>query len=177
MFVPFTGSNPNAVQVVPGQPATFEAVHANGGITTLDLPAGSVNVTTTLVYTALQTVNTVPANWVFADHAFELNAYQNGVLMPGFAFNLPMYVAIEYTDDGVAGIDENTLQLMVWNGSAWVDAAATCSPTSTYIRNTETNIIGVNVCHLTEFALFGQALPTVPPDFYLPLLFRETDNN
>lgn len=170
MFVPYSS---NVVQVLPGQPATYTGVHPNGGITTLNLPAGSVNVTTTLVYTPLQTVSTVPTSWSFADHAFELNAYQGGVLMPGFAFNQPMQVAIEYTENGVAGIDENTLQLMYWNGSAWVDAATTCSPASTYTRDTGNNLISVAVCHLTEFALFGQ--PTVVPsdDVYLPLLTKE----
>lgn len=170
MFVPYSS---NVVQVLPGQPATYTGVHPNGGITTLNIPAGSVNVTTTLVYTPLQTVSTVPTSWSFADHAFELNAYQGGVLMPGFAFNQPMQVAIEYTENGVTGIDENTLQLMYWNGSAWVDAATTCSPASTYTRDTGNNLISVAVCHLTEFALFGQ--PTVVPsdDVYLPLLTKE----
>lgn len=170
MFVPYSS---NVVQVLPGEPATYTGVHPNGGITTLNLPAGSVNVTTTLIYTPLQTVSTIPTTWSFADHAFELNAYQGGILMPGFAFNQPMQVAIEYTENGVASIDENTLQLMYWNGSAWVDAATTCSPASTYNRDTGNNLISVAVCHLTEFALFGQAIVVPADDVYLPLLTKE----
>jgi hypothetical protein len=171
MFVPFAS---NSVNVLPGQAASFTANHQNGGSTTLNLPAGSVNVTTTLVYTALQNVSTVPANMLFADHAFELNAYQGGVLQPGFAFNLPMNVTIDYTEAGVAGIDEATLVLMYWNGSAWVDVATTCSPNSTYTRDAANNTLSIGVCHLTEFGLFGEELviPTTPT-LYFPLLARE----
>ena len=132
-----------------------------------------MNITTTLVYTALQTASTVPTNWLFGDHAFELNAYQSGILMPGFAFNQPMNVSINYTEAGVAGIDEATLTLMYWDGGAWVDAAATCSPASTYTRDTTNNILSVDVCHLTEFALFGQAPP--PPINYQWLPFVAKD--
>lgn len=167
MFVPFSS---NSVNVLPGQPATYTANHPNGGSTTLNLPAGSVNVTTTLVYTALQNVSTVPTNMLFADHTYALNAYQGGVLMPGFAFNLPMNVTIHYTEAGVDGIDEATLLLMYWNGSAWVDAATTCSPTSTYVRDAGANTLSVAVCHLTDFALFGEA---AIQDIYMPLLARD----
>jgi hypothetical protein len=170
MFVPFSS---NSVDVLPGQAATYTANHPSGSSTTLSLPSGSVNITTTLVYTALQTASTVPTNWLFGDHAFELNAYQSGILMPGFAFNQPMNVSINYTEAGVAGIDEATLTLMYWDGGAWVDAAATCSPASTYTRDTTNNILSVDVCHLTEFALFGQT-PLAPVyDQWLPFLAND----
>lgn len=169
MFVPYSS---NSVEVMPGQAATYTANHPSGSSTTLSLPAGSVNITTTLVYTALQTASTVPTNWLFGDHAFELNAYQNNVLMPGFVFNLPMNVSINYTEAGVTGIDEDTLVLMYWTGSAWADAATTCSPTSIYIRNTANNTLSVNVCHLTEFALFGEALEAPSYEQWLPFLAK-----
>lgn len=170
MFVPYSS---NSVDVLPGQATTYTANHPSGSSTTLSLPAGSVNITTTLVYTALQTASTVPTTWLFGDHAFELNAYQNDVLMPGFVFNLPMNVSINYTEAGVTGIDEDTLVLMYWTGSAWADAATTCSPTSTYVRDATNNTLSVNVCHLTEFALFGQASGAAVHDQWLPFLAKD----
>lgn len=164
MFVPF---NPT---VTPGATATYTYTHSNTGMTNLTLPIGSVTVDTTLVYTEDQSVSSVPVNWLFADHAYQLSAYQSGVLVPGFAFNQPMNVTIHYTEAGANSVYEETLTLMYWNGSAWVDAATTCNPTSTYSRDLANNTLSVNVCHLTEFALFGQ-----PPlsNLYLPVLERE----
>ncbi len=174
MFVPDNSTNPNAVDVTPGQAANLTVTNDNGNSTTFDLPAGAVNVTTTLVYTPAQTVNTVPANWFFGEHAFALNAYQNDVLMPGFAFNLPMQVTINYTDIWTSEIDESTLTLMYWDGAAWVDVATTCAPNSTYTRDTINNTISVNVCHLTEFALFGQAPPPPVNYYYYPDIRKDS---
>ncbi len=58
--------------------------------------------------------------------------------------------------------------LYYWDGAAWVDAATTCTPHSTYTRNLAANQISLPVCHLTQFALFGR--PT--PGLYLPLVTR-----
>jgi hypothetical protein len=51
-----------------------------------------------------------------------------------------------------------------WDGSGWHDAAATCSPVGTYLRNPITQTISVALCRTGHFALFG---PTW--QVYLPL--------
>ena len=40
-------------------------------------------------------------------------------------------------------------------GSSWQDAAATCSPAATYVRDLITRTISVSLCRTGRFALFG----------------------
>jgi hypothetical protein len=79
---------------------------------------------------------------------------------------------VHYDDDAdLAGLDENTLTLQYWNGAVWADAATTCSPSSTYDRQPATNQLGVDICHLTPYALMGpQHAPR--PTLYLPVVVR-----
>jgi len=67
-----------------------------------------------------------------------------------------------------AGLDEKTLVLDYWDGSRWVDAATTCTPTSTYERHPAQNRLAVAICHLTDFGLMGGVRYTI----YLPLVVR-----
>jgi hypothetical protein len=67
----------------------------------------------------------------------------------------PITITIHYSDADVEGIDENDLRLYRWTGSAWEDAATTCSPPSTYVRDVDANVLRVPVCHLSRFALGG----------------------
>ena len=94
----------------------------------VEVPAGAVTTTTTLLYTAHPTA-TAPSGFKFAGHAFALDAYRDGQKLSGLALSKPLTVTIRYTDADVAGIDENTLVLNYWDGSRWVDAATTCTPT------------------------------------------------
>ncbi len=70
-------------------------------------------------------------------------------------FDQPVTVIIYYSDSDVQGIDESNLILYYWTGSAWADAATTCSPTSTYTRDINNNVLQVEICHLSQFALGG----------------------
>lgn len=118
-------------------------------------PAGAVTETINLVYTALTTVSSAPANFFFAGAAFELNAYRNNLPLPGFTFEVPVMVTLHYSDADIEGLDESTLTLYYWTGSAWEDAA--CGP---YERHPEENWLSVPICHLTRFGLFARVEPS-----------------
>jgi uncharacterized repeat protein (TIGR01451 family) len=139
----------------------------HGGGTTVEIVAGTVTTTTTLLYTAHPTA-TPPSGFRFAGHAFALDAYRDGVKLNSLALQKPITLTLRYTDADVAGIDEKTLVLNYWDGSQWVDAATTCTPTSTYERHPDQNWLAVAVCHLTDFGLMGGARYTI----YLPLVLR-----
>jgi uncharacterized repeat protein (TIGR01451 family) len=66
-------------------------------------------------------------------------------------FVKPLTVTIEYTDGDLNGQDEDTLELMYWNGDAWVTDGITIVE-----RDTVDNRLVGAIEHLTEFALFGQ---------------------
>jgi hypothetical protein len=123
--------------------------------------------TTTLAYTPVETT-TAPAGFVFAGHAFNLDAYRGGALLSSFTFSKPVTITIHYDESDLDGLDEDTLVLEYWNeeASEWVDAASTCTPTSIHERHLGENWLAVPVCHLSRFAMFGGH------KVYLPLVLR-----
>lgn len=149
--------------ITPTEPSTLVYTDTRG-LTTIQVPAGAVTETITLGYIPVETI-TGTSGFVFAGHAFDLNAYQNGTLrLPSFAFSGSVTVTIYYTDADVAGLDESTLVLEYWDevASVWQDAA--CGP---YVRHPDENWLAVPICHLSRFALFGEGHA-----IYLPLVLR-----
>jgi hypothetical protein len=68
-------------------------------------------------------------------------------------FQKPITVTIHYSDADVAGLDENDLRLYYWTGALWDDDANTCTPASTYTRDTLNNVLSVPICHSSRHAL------------------------
>ncbi|HHY54572.1 MAG TPA: hypothetical protein GYA08_03965 [Chloroflexi bacterium] len=151
-------------------PAGGGALHT--GDVSVTVPAGAVAADVTLALQPLpMPVNAAPEGMGFGGLAFLLNAFVGGVQQQNFTFQQPVRVTVHYSDAAIAGLDENTLTLHDWNGTAWADAATTCTPTSTYDRQPATNQLSVNICHLTPYALMGpQRAPQ--PKVYLPVIVR-----
>jgi predicted GH43/DUF377 family glycosyl hydrolase len=132
--------------------------------TTIEIPTAAVTGTTTIVYTSLPTVTVTPSpTFAFAGHAFNLEAYRNNVLILGFTFEEPVTITIEYSDEDVEGLVEDELTLQYWDGSTWGDAAC-----GDYDRDREANVISVPICHLSDFALFGEKETVI----YLPIILK-----
>jgi 5'-nucleotidase len=131
--------------------ATLVYTDAQGNATVVQAPVGASTEAVQLVMMPLMAV-TPPSGFLFANHAFDLIAYQGGVPVPGFVFAKPVTITINYSDADVAMMDENTLVLEYWDGGAWVDAA--CGP---YDRHPADNWLAVPICHLTQFGLFASA--------------------
>jgi parallel beta-helix repeat protein len=72
------------------------------------------------------------------------------------AFQTPVTITIHYSDADVVGLDESTLRLYHWTGSSWEDAADTCTPASTYVRDTAGNVLQVAICHLSRWGMGGR---------------------
>jgi hypothetical protein len=145
-------------------PNTLAYTDTQGLPTTLDFPPGAATEPTTVVLTP--TVASGDGGLVFAGHAFELEAYRGSEHQPGFAFDEPVTVTIRYSAQDVELIsDEGGLTLRWWDGSAWQDAAETCEPPSTTVRDASRGLISVPICHLSRFGLFGPA-----NRIYLPLV-------
>ncbi len=142
------------VTVTPSEASTLVYTSTSSLVTEIVMPVGSVTATTVLSYTAVPTATT-PAGFGFAGLAFSLDAYQDDIKLEGFAFAHPISVTVQYGDADVIGMNEQSLTLDYWNGTAWVDAATTCSPTSVYQRAPDVNRFSVAVCHLTQFGVFG----------------------
>lgn len=153
--------------IVPAEGGTLSFENVNSQTTTVLVPPNAIDQPTTFHLVEAEP-NSAPDNRESVHHGFDLSASRNGVPLTGFAFTAPISVTIAYSDDELAGVWEDNLALYYWNGTAWADAATTCSPTSTYVRDPANNQISVAVCHLSQFGLFGEKWPSS----YLPLVVR-----
>jgi hypothetical protein len=141
--------------VDPETEASLVYVDEDALTTTLDLPTGAVSDTILLRFVATDTAS-APADYASAGHGFDLSAIDFGETLPGFTFLKPVTVTINYADPDVAGLQEDTLLLFYWDGNQWLDAATTCTPNSTYLRDLDANRISLPICHLSSFGLFAE---------------------
>jgi hypothetical protein len=110
-----------------------EAVTQTGVITLTFTPAGSVS---------------VPPAMSFAGLAFDLSAFQGNIPLPGLTFCPPLIITVQYTDEDVAGLDEEELEIRYWDGSTWSSEGITVIE-----RRPEVNEIEFSLSHLSPFAL------------------------
>jgi uncharacterized repeat protein (TIGR01451 family) len=136
------------VTVMPGEGGDLDCG------ATIKVPANAVADSITLICTPATAPDSIPSGWLFAGHAFNLDAYLEGVLQPGFVFMEPVTIAIHYSDEDVAGLQEDELKLECWNGGTWEDAVC-----GEYEYHPDENWMAVPICHLTPFALLGRAFP------------------
>ncbi len=163
---------------LPATPSTEGMLiytHTNGLTTTLEVPTGGVDEDVTLIYTPISS-NTLPApptGLQFGKHTFDISAFRGIRLLSDFTFAKPVTLTIRYDDADILGLDEDTLVLHYWNGSAWVDAVNTCTPASTYYRDVVANILAVPICHLSRWGMLGSPISGTPT-IYLPLVLRRS---
>ncbi|MGD9145953.1 MAG: hypothetical protein PVI80_10355, partial [Anaerolineae bacterium] len=151
---------------VTSLPATLRYTDTQGLTTTLRFPGGAVTDTTTLTLTP--TTASGPSGWSFAGHAFELAAHRGGQRLPRFAFEKAVTVTVQYSDRDTRVVsDEGQLALWRRAGMVWEDAAGTCTPPSAYSRDLVLRVLGLPLCQLGRFSLFG---PT--QQINLPLVIR-----
>lgn len=131
----------------------------------ITVPGDALTQTTTLLFTMQETADPL-ADMAFADFAFSLGAYQQRERLPGYHFARPVTVTLRYEDTAVADLWENALTLMVQSDGQWLDAASTCAPPATYVRNLSQNELTIAICQLGEFALFA---PNAN-ELYLPFI-------
>lgn len=141
-----------SVLVNPDTNTILVYTDTQGSPTTIQISATAVTEAIMLAYVPVDTA-TPPLGFSFAGHAFELDAYRNGELLPNFIFEVPVTITIHYTDTDVTGQDEETLALSYWNGSTWVTDGITLVE-----RNIVQDYVIFEITHLSEFALFGETL-------------------
>jgi len=157
-----------------GLTLTTTVTTAGGGLTyndpdgttvVVEVPAGAVSGTVELRFSPAITLSTAPptGSLQFAGRIFRLEAYRNGSLLTPFTFNKPVTLTLEYRDADIAGLDEESLQLLFWNGSGWDTAGV-----QVVGRLSGQNKILVTITHLTEFALFGRSQRFL----YLPVVLK-----
>jgi hypothetical protein len=116
--------------------STGATVNLNTGSAnmTLDIPAGfdedgasdvefqANQLNTNTLITSLGTPNNLE---VIGSHTYDLSAYTD-VSTPLTTFDQPLTLTISYTDEEISGMDESSLLMYFWNGTAW-EALNTCT--------------------------------------------------
>jgi len=136
---------------------------------TIEIPANAISETTIFTYTQQLGPSESTGSVNYAGASFQIDAMnESGESV--ITFTVPITLEIDYDPEDVIGINEEELILYLWDTSAetWMDAAETCSPTSTYIRDLINTKLTLEICHLTEFALMGESQYWI----YLPLVVR-----
>ncbi len=83
---------------------------------------------------------------------FELHAYQDNQPVDNFTFAEPVVFEIMYSAANVAGVKEQTLQLLHWNSTTGKWESAACGDVQ---HQPDQNRLQVPVCGLSIFGLFG----------------------
>jgi PKD repeat protein len=158
------------VQILPS--SVSDAVTPNQGIlTTPDgsfyafFPTGAVTQVVNITYTAHLTPSQPLTDELTLMRDFTLEARANDGT-PVLTFATPYTITLSYTDAEAAArnLDETSLKLVYWNGSAWVDVA----PCEGCALDIATNRIIIVLNYIGEFAVVGRQ----GRNLFLPIIFR-----
>ena len=123
---------------------------------TLTVPRGAVTDTTRFQFRPLFTDTrpiSPPGGLLFANRAFELNAYRFGE--PVREFSRPLTITMNYTPTDVAGLKSETLRLWTRQGpeGPWAKLG---QPARQMSGTLAFNGLTFTTTHLSQFALFGE---------------------
>lgn len=146
-------------------PPTGGTVISNDETTQVVIPPGAVATDTTFLFVPQPNPSEQTGVFPFVGNSFQLTALQGST--PITTFNSPLTLTIYYDPATLGPIPEDGLVLNYWDTTqqAWLDAASTCP--SEYTRDLENHVLSVQICHLSEFALFGN-----PFEIFLPMIKR-----
>ena len=149
--------------IIPAGTAAGGVVRSPDGDVEVEFPPQAIEEAALVTYTALSQPSHSPTGaFSFAGKGFRLEVANLDTGEPITTFAQPLTVTIDYTEGELDHADENTLELMYWNGSAWSTDGITIVE-----RDKGNNRLVIQIEHLTEFALFGQRHYV-----YLPLILR-----
>lgn len=161
VFVTIVSAQSVIAIVEPGKDTTIHYTGSQDETTTVQAPADDSLNDVTLVYTPLTNV-TAPDDLAFTNHAFELQAYRMGRIVPDFSFVKPVQVVIHYTDEGMKLIDEASLEVMQWNNGQWASEMVA-------ILDGTANTVRFQTVETGRYALFGA---TKNMQLFLPMTIK-----
>jgi hypothetical protein len=121
----------------------------------VDAPPGAVGEPIILVYSTMDFAGGSVADMVYAGSSFRLDALVDGQPVEHMAFAKPLRLTVTYNPALAANVDVARMAIFVQDNGRWIDAAATCTPPSQYTRDPAAHTIQVDICHLSEYALFA----------------------
>jgi Leucine-rich repeat (LRR) protein len=140
---------------------------SNDENTEITIPPDAVSGEVTFLFDPQPAPSQATGSLDFAGNSFELTAWDEAE-QPVTTFAHPLVITISYDEESLGVIPEISLFLYYWDEtqSAWLDAVTTCDG-GEYTRNLAEDWLSLPICHLSEFALLGEAYP-----LFLPLIAR-----
>jgi len=122
-----------------------------GAFAKVTIGSGAVTADTTFTVTPLGTAaagtgNPPTGSFMIGNYVYNFTATSGGTAVTSFVN--PVTLTFVYTDSQVTGLDEASLKIYYWSGTAWVALTTTVDSIS--------NTLTVQVTHFTSFAIFGQ---------------------
>jgi hypothetical protein len=150
-------------------------VTTKDGTFDLDFPPGGVTQNVVIHYESLYAPSEALNNNRSAVLSFLLTAEIEGTGEPVTEFAEPYTLTLDYTDDQLSQLsieDEQSLNIIFWDegSSSWTDVLP-CAAELNCVLNTEQNFVSIQLDHLTEFALVGEAVEE-HNILYLPLIVK-----
>jgi uncharacterized repeat protein (TIGR01451 family) len=159
-----------SVTVSPDVSQTLTYTETDGVTTTVEIPAGAVSTATEIRFTSIPSPTAeITSGLRFGGHAFSLDAYREGQLLPDFTFTGTMTVTVHYREADVEGIDEESLALYRYGAShGWVELGE--EPGEGQDLNVDDNVLRAWLRSFSRFGAYGAEAPTF--QVYLPLVLR-----
>lgn len=186
--IAFQEPPPTLAEIDPEIGGKLTYVDALGFSAVVEVPPNAVSQTTRLSYAPRSEPGfPLPAELIFANRAFDLDASENLLFLPAvqggsvttagapavpvaaepqptvpssqsFTFLRPITITVEYSDEDIGGIAEDTLRLYYYDEAAemWKDVLTTCPDPGRYTSNPDENFIQVQACHLSEMGMIGK---------------------
>jgi hypothetical protein len=148
----------------PSATARLIYTDAQGSIVRLEIPAGAVANTTTIVYRPKDPdfVPDIPPGWALGSEPFDLEAWQNGV--PITSFDVTITLRIRYADAVLANLFENTLALYRRTNQGWEIIGT--RPGESYSLDVDGNLL---TAYLRGFSRFGNMGTAISHRLFLPV--------
>jgi hypothetical protein len=157
VYVPPTPqTTTGVVTATPSAGGKTTLTNPDGTTAAITVPANAITANTTFTITPATastlleagTIGSSPVGWfMVGTRIYQITAVDvNG--NPVTNFSQAITLTFTYTDDQIAGLDENALKVYMWDGVKWVALASTV--------NSTTNTITATTTHLTYFAIMSQ---------------------
>jgi hypothetical protein len=156
-------AEPLSTMVTPGVSTSLIYPDMQGIETRLDVPAGAVTEPTLLRLTP--TLARAGSMLSATGHAVKLDALREGQVIPEFTFDVPVTLAVQYTDVMANRVWDESALVWQWMDGEWQDATDTCAPPGTYQRDINQRLLLAPICKAGWFGLFGP-----PWQHHLPLV-------
>jgi hypothetical protein len=159
---------PVLATLTPGTVTRLSYIDTQGLEVEFTFPADAV--TSPIVVVIIPTLWSGAGGYTFTGHAFELGIILDEAIKSNFSFNAPISIEIEYSDEDIRVVYDESLLALWWATELhFQDASLSCDPPSDPSIDLVNNLFEISICQTGEYILTGPAhqimLPVIGRDY------------